>query len=107
VDAKQAAKGGQNGTTDKPQDIGRTYHQDTERKKGPEAIPILCYGPSNNFMKYTKALSNKALLDFGNLGKLIKQGYIVLPDQPDRESYGLDNNPDELNKIDYLEDMKA
>jgi hypothetical protein len=37
-----------------------------------KAIPILCYGSSNNFMKFTGALSKKALLDIGNLGKLIK-----------------------------------
>jgi hypothetical protein len=48
-------------------------------------------------MKFTEALSNKALLDFRNLGKLIKQGYIVLPDQPDKETYVLDEyDPDEL-----------
>jgi hypothetical protein len=68
---------------------GTTYHQDTERKKGPEAIPMLCYGPSNNFMKFREGLANKALLDFGNLRSLIKLGSIVLPDQPDRETYGL------------------
>jgi hypothetical protein len=45
-------------------------------------------------MKFTVALSSKALLHFGNLRKLITQGNIVLPDQPDRESYGLDDNPD-------------
>jgi hypothetical protein len=58
-------------------------------------------------MKFTEALPNRALLDFGNLGKLIKQGYIVLPEQPDRDTYGLDDDPDKLNKLDYLEDMKA
>jgi hypothetical protein len=30
----------------------------------------------------------------------------VLPDLPDRGSYGLDDDPDGLNKQDYLEDMK-
>jgi hypothetical protein len=37
----------------------------------------------------------------------MKQGYIIVPDQPDRESYGLNNDPDVLNKIDYLKDMKV
>jgi hypothetical protein len=110
VDAKTAAKGSQQGTGEKPQ--GRltnrwNYRNDHEKRKDPESIPILRYGPSNNFMKFTEALLNKALLDFGNLGKLIKQGYIVLPDQPDSETYGLDDDPDGLNKLDYLEDMKA
>jgi hypothetical protein len=50
-------------------------------------------------MKFTEALPNRALLDFGNLGKLIKQGYIVLPEQPDRDTYGLDDDPDKLNTL--------
>jgi hypothetical protein len=58
-------------------------------------------------MKFKEAISKKALLDYGNLGKLIKQGYIVLPEQPDKETHGLDDDQDGLNKLDYLEDMKA
>lgn len=50
--------------------------------------------------------SKKALLEFGNLGKLINQGFIVMPDLPDRDTYRLDDNADGLNKLDYLEDMK-
>jgi hypothetical protein len=85
----------------------RHYRQDSDWKKEPEPIPILRYGPSNNFMKFKEAILKKALLDYENLGKLIKQGYIVLPKQPDRETYGLDDDQDGLNKLDYLEDMKA
>jgi hypothetical protein len=55
-------------------DNSRYYRQDNDRKKEPESIPILRYGPSNNFMKFKEAISKKALLDYGNLGKLIKQG---------------------------------
>jgi hypothetical protein len=69
-------------------------------------IPILKYGPSNNFMRFKEALSKKALLEYGNLGTLINQGFIVMPDLPDRETYGLDDDPVGLNKLDYLEDMK-
>jgi hypothetical protein len=50
-----------------------------EKKKDPDAIQILKYGPSNNFMRFKEALSKKALLEFGNLGKLINQGFIVMP----------------------------
>jgi hypothetical protein len=71
VDTKQATKTCQHGNADKTQ--GRRQY----KKKDPEAIPILCYGPSDNLMKFREAISNKALLDFGNLGKLIQQGYIV------------------------------
>ncbi len=72
----------------------------------PDTITILKYGPSNNFMRFKEALSKKALLEFGHLGKLINQGFIVMPDLPDRGTYGLDDDADGLNKLDYLEDMK-
>jgi len=82
------------------------YKGEGEKKKDPDAIPILKYGPSNNFMVFKEALSKRALVDFGKLGKLIKLGYIPLPDQPDRDSYALDDDPDGINKLDYLKDMK-
>jgi hypothetical protein len=50
---------------------GRRFHHPP--KKDPQAIPILMYGPSNNFMLFKEAMSKKALVDYGNLGKLIKQ----------------------------------
>ena len=76
------------------------------KKKDPDAVPILRYGPSNNFMLFKEALSKKALVEFGNLGKLIRLGYIPLPEQPDRDAYALDDDEDGLNKLDYMEDMK-
>jgi spore coat polysaccharide biosynthesis protein SpsF (cytidylyltransferase family) len=57
-------------------------------------------------MRFKEALLRKALLEFGNLGKSINQGFIIMPDLPDRVTYGLDVDPDGLNKLDYLEDMK-
>jgi hypothetical protein len=57
-------------------------------------------------MLFKEALSKKALVEFGNLGKLIRLGYIPLPEQPDRDAYALDNDEDGLNKLDYMEDMK-
>lgn len=69
-------------------------------------IPVLKYEPSNKFMQFKEALSKKALLEFSNLGKFINKGFIVMPDLPDRDTYGLDNDPDGLNKLDHLEDKK-
>jgi hypothetical protein len=57
-------------------------------------------------MLFKEALSKKAFVDYSNLRKLIKLGYIPLPEQPDRESYALDDNLDGIHRLDYLEDMK-
>ena len=44
--------------------------------------------------------------NYGNLGKLIKQGRYYKPEEPDRNEYDMQNDPDGLNKLAYLEDMK-
>ncbi len=98
--SKEATKG-----ADNSEKRNRRFHQ--LPMKDPQAIPILRYGPSNNFMLFKEAMPKKALVENGNLGKLIKQGSIILPDQPNRASYDLEDDDDGLNKIEYLEDMKA
>ncbi len=49
-------------------------HSFEPKKKDAEAIPILKYGPSNNFAKFKEAISKAALKQYGDLGKLICQG---------------------------------
>jgi hypothetical protein len=58
-----------------------------EKKKDPEAIPVLKYGPGNNFAKFRDALSKAALKEYGQLGKLIKQERLDKPEEPDRASF--------------------
>ena len=48
------------------------YFEGKKKDKDPEEIPILKYGPSNNFYKFKEALSKTALRDYGHLGTLIK-----------------------------------
>jgi hypothetical protein len=53
----------------------KQYHKHPEaKKKDPEEIPILKYGPNNTFQKFKEALSKAALKNYDNLGKLKKQG---------------------------------
>jgi hypothetical protein len=42
-----------------------------------DGIPMLRYGKSNNFHKFKHVLSEAALKEFGNLGKLITWGSIT------------------------------
>ena len=37
------------------------------KKKDPTEIPILKYGPNNNFMRFKEAMSFAALKEFGDL----------------------------------------
>ena len=79
------------------------------KKKDAEAIPILKYGPSNNFAKFKEAISKVALKEYGDLGKLIHQGIYYIPPAPDKAMNGLFEliDIDGMNKATYLEDMKA
>ena len=77
-----------------------------QKKKDPEEIPVLKYGPNNNFSKFKEAISKTALKDYGQLGKLIKLGAYYQPQEPTVNDYDLVNNPLGVNKAAYLEDMK-
>jgi len=76
-----------------------------EKKKDPEAIPVLKYGPGNNFAKFRDALSKAALKEYGQLGKLIKQERLDKPEEPDRASFVF-TDPDGIDRAVYLEDLK-
>jgi hypothetical protein len=84
-------------------------HSVEPKKKDAEAIPILKYGPSNNFAKFKEAMSKAALKQYGDLGRLIRQGTYYIPPEPNRATYGpfdATNDPDGLKKATYLEAMK-
>jgi hypothetical protein len=40
----------------------------TQKKKDPEEIPILKYGPNKNFSKFKEAISRTALKDYERTG---------------------------------------
>jgi hypothetical protein len=85
----------------------KKHHPRPEAKKrDPEEIPILTYGPDNNFLKFKEVLSKATLKNYGTLGKLIKQGSYYAPEVREIRDYNLQNNPDGLNKLAYLKDMK-
>jgi hypothetical protein len=77
------------------------------KKRDPEEIPVLCYGPANNFFKFKEAMTKAALKNYSNLGRLIQlEGGYYQPTRPDRADYDLSNDPTGLNQTEYLEDMK-
>jgi len=85
----------------------RRGQSDAGKKKDPEAIPVLKYGPSNNYTVFKEALANVALKEYGALGKLIKQGEEYRePKEPDVDEYDLDDDQYGINKARYIEDLK-
>ncbi len=78
-------------------------HRCTEyKKRDPEEIPVLRYGPANNFSKFKEAMSKAALKNYGNLGRLIQlEGRYYQPTRPDRGDYDLANDTTGLNQTEY------
>jgi hypothetical protein len=53
---------------------GGGQSKEQTKKKDPEEVPILTFGPNNNFAKFKEALSSKALREYGDLGRLVEAG---------------------------------
>jgi hypothetical protein len=71
--------------TTKKEDLGekkqtyRHYGRKSEDNAKKDGIPMLRYGKGNNYHKFKQALSEVALKEFGNLGKLINLGRYYVP----------------------------
>jgi hypothetical protein len=76
------------------------------KKKDPEEVPILTYGPNNNFAKFKEALVSKALWTYGDLGRLIDASQYYSSEPPDQGDYDLVNDPYGLNRATFLEQQK-
>jgi hypothetical protein len=87
---------------------GRGGGQSNEqtKKKDPEEVSILTFGPNNNFAKFKEALSSKALHEYGDLGRLIDAGTYYAADPPEQTDYDLVNDPHGLNRATFLEQQK-
>jgi hypothetical protein len=70
--------------------------QQQQKKRDRTEIPILCYGPNNNFAKFKEALSYQALKQFGDLGRLIELGHYYEPEPPDLDDYNFTPQGDPL-----------
>ena len=84
----------------------RKQHQRSDYKKkvkDPKEIPILKYGPANNFTKFKEAISKTALKDNGQLGKLIKL-YALILQYLSEESLEEIKRSDKFEKIDEATD---
>jgi hypothetical protein len=66
---------------EKKQGGGHRYfvRKPDDNKKMSDGIPMLKFGKGNNFHKFKHALSEVALKEFGNLGKLINLGKYYVP----------------------------
>ena len=83
---------------------GRSEYQ--TKKKDPEEIPVWNTDLLTISQNLKKAVSKKALKDYGNLGKLIKLGKYYEPEEPDITEYDLENDSMGVNKANFMEDMK-
>mmetsp|Transcript_10738 Transcript_10738/g.15502 ORF Transcript_10738/g.15502 Transcript_10738/m.15502 type:complete len:119 (-) Transcript_10738:1349-1705(-) len=102
MSGKEAAKAKGQAQEQKKKGTYQKWHRQGQtegKKKDPEAIPVLKYGPSNNYTIFKEALSNAALKEYGTLGKLIKQGEeFEFPQEPNVDEYDLEDDPYGINR---------
>ena len=81
---KETKQGAPSTPSEQKQKHGQRHFQrgQEQKKKDPQEIPIMRYGPANNFAKFREALSKTAMKEHGNLGKLIKLGTYFEPKCP-------------------------
>jgi hypothetical protein len=69
-------------------------------------VPILTFGPNNNFAKFKEALASKALHEYGDLGRLIDAGQYYSAEPPELTDYDLVNDPYGHHRATFLEQQK-
>ena len=81
------------------------HFRDRTPKENKDDVPILKYGPDNNFQKFKEKLSRTALERFGNMATFIEtdQDYVV--SAVDTSRYP-NRSTDDFEKILYLEECK-
>jgi hypothetical protein len=75
-------------------------------EKAATKLPILKYGKGNNFVKFKVALSEVALEEYGDLGRLIKQESYYIPTFTAPDYTGMGLTQDETRKL-RMDAMKA
>jgi hypothetical protein len=75
-------------------------------EKAATKLPILKYGKGNNFVKFKAALSEVALEEYGDLGRLIKKESYYLPTFTAPDYTGMGLTQDEAGKM-RMDAMKA
>jgi hypothetical protein len=85
--AEQAKKQTNNQSGDKRKPF-RPFKKPEEK---PGSLPILKYGKGNNYFKFKQALAEKAIREYGNLGKLIEleKYYVPKLELPDYKAMGV------------------
>jgi len=72
-------------------------------------VPILKYGPSNNWVDFKKKMAIACCEHYGDLGKIIEDEYYYIPPNLDQDDYGLfdpTSDPLGINKAALLEAVK-
>jgi hypothetical protein len=88
------------GQVKKGQKSQQKVEKSYQEKKDNGDVPVLKFGTaSNNFLKFKEALSTAALIQFGDVAKLIElDNYYVVP-LPDEEHYEVPGRPAMSKKL--------
>lgn len=72
----------------------------------PDEVPVLRYGPSNNWILFRERVISNALDRFGDLGRVIEIEKYYYPPEVDDTKFDLTNDPNGINKMRLMEAHK-
>lgn len=85
---------------------GRGHGGRRSPQVNPDEVPVLRYGPSNNWIIFRERVISNALDRFGDLGRIIETEKYYNPPEVDENKYDLANDPSGINKIRLIEAHK-
>ena len=68
-----------------------------------DGVPILRFGPDNNFSKFRERLARAAMETYGDLGRLIEDDQYYEPVAPNLANYNLEDDDHGVHLSDYKE----
>ena len=74
--------------------------EDLKIRSAEDAVPVLTYGPNNNYIEFRKRMAIAASKMYGDLGRIIEDEKYYSPDPLDNTQY---NMQDEIEKAICLE----
>ena len=101
-DRGRSERGGRSGA-------GRTGHREARMAITAhvgDGVPVLRYGPDNNFSKFKEKLSTAVIEKYGDLGRLVETGEYYEPPEPDISDFDLDNDPYGVNAADFKDQKR-
>ena len=103
---KREFKGKPGGNRNLPRGVPKAAIEVQKPKTSEEAVPVLRYGPNNNYVDFKKRLSFACLEKYQGLGRLIEDEAYWAPEEVIWTTYDAKKDPEGIVRTTLLEMVK-